>query len=334
MLRLPAGPSRRTKTKYHDTMPEFSAPSISLPEILDEDVRVGHLLGRGVDDISQARAVLLGFPTDEGVRRNGGRPGAARGPEAIRDVFYRMAPDARLGAAFTDLIEHTVDLGDLVLAGALEEDQEMLGETLAPFLRQGCVPIVLGGGHETAFGHFLGYVYAGLSVSILNWDAHPDVRPLKEHHGHSGSSFRQALLHFSGTCQHYTVAGLQPHSTARTHLHFVEEHGGRYLWRDEVTLERIRELLDAHTSRCMVTFDLDAVDHAQAPGVSAPAVDGLPAPLWLDAAFQAGRHTAVVSMDLAEMNPNYDVDHRTARLAALTVWHFLRGLSQRGAGAG
>jgi formiminoglutamase len=54
------------------------------------------------------------------------------------------------------------------------------------------------------------------------------------------------------------------------------------------------------------------------------------ADLWLTAAFQAGACPQVSSADLVEMNPNYDRDGQTARLAALTIWHILRGLSLRG----
>ena len=79
----------------------------------------------------------------------------------------------------------------------------------------------------------------------------------------------------------------------------------------------------------MVTFDLDAVDQAQAPGVSAPAVNGLDQELWLHAAYRTGRCPQVTSVDVVELNPRVDVDDRTARLAALTVMAVLRGLSDR-----
>ena len=53
--------------------------------------------------------------------------------------------------------------------------------------------------------------------------AHPDVRPLKDGHGHSGSPFRQALEHPSGLCRDYTVAGLNPPAVARAHLDYLAE---------------------------------------------------------------------------------------------------------------
>lgn len=301
----------------------------------DDDPRVGDLLGRLLREGGAApRVALVGFPSDEGVRRNGGRPGAAAAPAAIRAALARLTPDAEDPARFTVLLERTLDGGDIPVIGDLEEDQRRLGAALAPLLAAGVVPIVLGGGHETSFGHFLGYVEAGQRVRIANLDAHPDVRPLREGRAHSGSPFRQALEHPSGLCAGYTVAGLLPHSVAAAHLEWLEEHGGEWSWARDLTPERIRGLYAGVPAEpdvpVLASFDLDAIDAAWAPGVSAPAAGGLEPGRWLRAAYAAGRSPPVASLDLVEANPALDPDGRTVRLAALTVWHFLRGLAARG----
>lgn len=300
------------------------------PETAADDPRLGHLLGQ---DDDRVQVVLVGFPSDEGVRRNGGRPGAAQAPDAIRQALYTLTPDARNAEAFTHLLARTVDVGNVRVTGDVAADQARLGAVLAPYLERGVVPIVLGGGHETSFGHFLGYVEAGRDTHILNWDAHPDVRPLKggpqDGQPHSGSPFRQALEHPSGHCQGYTVAGLAPHSVARAHLDYLEQARAQVVWQGDVTAERVRTLYAERTRATLVTFDMDAVDQAFAPGVSAPAAHGLPPDVWLEAAYRAGRHPHVTSIDLVEVNPRVDADGRTVRLAALTVWHFLKGLSDR-----
>jgi formiminoglutamase len=270
------------------------------------------------------KVVLFGFPTDEGVRRNGGRPGAAAAPAEVRRALARFTPDARAGKRFPQLD----DRGDVAVTGDLETDQERLGQAIAGPLGRGEFVIVVGGGHETAFGHFLGHVPAKRAISVVNWDAHPDVRPLKDGLGHSGSPFRQMLLHPSKLCRDYQVAGLLPQSTAADHLRFVEEHGGA-VWRDQLTKARIAALYRKLRGRALVSFDIDAVDQAQAPGVSAPATGGMPAELWLEAAYQAGRCPRVVSCDVVEMNPAFDRDGQTARLAALTIWQVLRGIAAR-----
>ena len=297
----------------------------------DDDPRVGHLLGT---EPEAADVVLVGFPSDEGVRRNGGRAGAAAAPDAIRAALYRLTPDARQPDAFRALLGRTVDLGSVRVTGEVGEDQQRLGRVLAPHLARGAVPVVLGGGHESAFGHFLGYAEAGRDVAILNWDAHPDVRPLLRRKGqepqpHSGSPFRQALTHPSGHCTGYRVAGLLPQHVAPAHLTWLQARGARFTWGADLTVEHVERLYADCSSPTLVTFDVDAVDQAYAPGVSAPATGGLQPNLWLTAAYHAGRCPHVTSIDVAEVNPRCDVDGRTVRLAALTVWTFLRGLAQR-----
>jgi formiminoglutamase len=227
-----------------------------------------------------------------------------------------------------DLLRHTRDLGDLEVSGDVESDQRNLGETLAPYLESGTFAIVLGGGHETSYGHFLGYKQVGHRVGIINWDAHADVRELKEGRAHSGSPFRQAIEDPSASCRGYTVAGLQPHLVARPHLEFVKQHG-MAVWRDEVVPETIHSLYRGQSSPMLASFDLDAVDQAEAPGVSAPNAGGLSSDLWLSAAYLAGRCSAVTSADVVELNPRVDRDGQTARLAALTVWQILRGRAER-----
>src|SRR5690606_18681010 len=164
---------------------------------------------------------------------------------------------------------------------------------------------------------------------ILNWDAHADVRPLKEGQAHSGSPFRQALRHQSRRCRRYTVAGLHPWRVAEAHRRFIETHGGEAVPLDALTGERVAGLAVRTEGPAMATFDLDAVDAALAPGVSAPGVGGMDAGRWLFAAEACGRSPAFASFDVVELNPRFDVDGRTATLAALTVWHVLRGLAAR-----
>ena len=309
-------------------MTRIIPPSTPVPDTAADDSRLGRLLGSRLGAKDPPLAVLLGFPSDEGVRRNGGRVGAAGGPKAIRPALYRFAPDPR-SEQFEDLLGRTRDLGDLEISRNLEFDQQHLGEALAPYLEQGAFVIVFGGGHETSYGHFQGYARAGHRVEILNWDAHADVRELEDGKGHSGSPFRQVIEDPSGMCRRYTVAGLQPHLVAKAHLEYVTQHG-RAVWRDEVTRATIDELYRAVAGPTLVSFDLDAISDAEAPGVSAPTSVGLASELWLAAADSAGRCPAVRSADVVELNPAFDRDGQTVRLAALTVWCLLRGRAERG----
>ncbi|MGH7533415.1 MAG: formimidoylglutamase [Gemmatimonadales bacterium] len=307
----------------------FTRPEIPNPATAPGDPRIGHLLGGHVSGTSKPRAVILGFPSDEGVHRNGGRVGAAGAPKEIRRWLYRLTPDAQNHESFCELVERTLDLGDLACSDDVGQDQAALAEVLAPYLQDGIFPIILGGGHETSFGHFLGYAGPDRKVDVINWDAHPDVRKLLDDKGHSGSPFREALLHPSGACRRYTVAGLLPHAVAASHLNFLDDNRGRWIWTGDLTVATINALYAESDGPVMASFDMDAVDQTAAPGVSSPSVGGMTPGLWLHAAYQAGRNPKVSSVDLVECNPVHDVDGRTARLAAVTVWQVLRGLAER-----
>ncbi|HUF46774.1 MAG TPA: formimidoylglutamase, partial [Vicinamibacterales bacterium] len=272
-----------------------------------DDVRVGDLLAP--PDIADPAVALVGFPSDAGVVRNGGRAGAALAPVAIRTELARLTAGA--DATLRSLFERTIDLGDVSVSGDLEQDQLRLGSLVAPWLTRGVLVVVLGGGHETTYGHFLAYASLERDVSILNWDAHTDVRPLVEGRGHSGSPFRQALEHPSRRCRRYVVAGLQPPRVSAAHAHFIEQAGGACHWRDDMTADLPGRLLAELTGDTLVSFDIDAVDSSAAPGVSAPATNGLTTTEWLAAAQAAGRHPQTTSMDLVEVNPRVDIDGRT-----------------------
>lgn len=311
-------------------MSQLNPTTVEIPKSAENDPRLGQLLEANLSEQDTPKAVIVGFPSDKGVAINGGRTGAADAPHAIREQLYKLTPNPENHSDFVDLVGATKDLGDLNIHYEVEEDQRNLGKVLAGYLEQGVIPIILGGGHETAFGHFSGYAEAGLKTAIFNLDAHTDVRPLKEGKAHSGSPFRQAIEHPGEYAEMYLVAGLQPQSVARSHLRYIKESGGEYLLRDETNITSISGLFHQHESdRLMVTFDMDAVDQSQAPGVSAPCANGLPSDLWLTAAYLAGRNEQVTSFDLSEVNPRHDRDQQTAKLAALTIWNFLLGLSQR-----
>lgn len=271
---------------------------------------------------------LLQFPSDHGVLTNNGRPGAAKAPDLIRAHLFNLTPHSNYYQKHTDLLEKVYDAGIIPCSENVEKDQNLLGGEVAKLLEREIIPVIFGGGHETTFGHFLGYVNTGRPVSIINIDAHTDVRPLKNGKPHSGSPFRQALEHESALCKAYHVFGLNPSAVSFPHYHYVKKNGTA-LFKDEISEEIILNCIEDAEGDVMLTMDIDAVDQAEAPGVSAPSPAGIGTDLWLKLAYEFGRNEKITSFDLCEVNPVYDQDLKTVRLAALTIWYFLLGLSMR-----
>ncbi len=307
----------------------LQSASVQLPKERTDDPRIGSLLGKELTEGVVPHAALIGFPVDEGVKRNGGRPGASAAPGLVRQALFKLTAGGSPEVSIREIIGKVADWGDIRSTGSMESDQQALGAVVGSALTQKIVPIILGGGHETSYGHYLGYVNSKMAVDILNIDAHPDVRPLVEGKGHSGSPFRQILEHESGLCRHYAVAGLQSHACAADHLAYLNTKKAEYVLKRGLTPSRIESLFAKFRAGAMLSFDLDAVDEAHAPGVSAPCMGGLSVEQLLGLAANAGAHRGVTSCDIVEFNPQFDVDGRTARLAALTVWNFLLGLAER-----
>src|SRR4051812_32992347 len=97
-------------------MSRLQPATVLVPDTATDDPRLGRLLGTATTP-DTARAVIVGFPVDEGVRRNGGRVGAAQAPTAIRQALYRLTPDPESHTEFVQLLGRTIDLGDLVPTG-------------------------------------------------------------------------------------------------------------------------------------------------------------------------------------------------------------------------
>lgn len=118
-----------------------------------------------------AGVVLLGFACDEGVRRNKGRIGAAGAPQAVRKLLANTA---------WHLTRPVYDGGDVGCPdGDLDAAHGRLAERVAAALDLGHFPLVLGGGHEVAFGSWSGlnrHLAGSGKVGIINFDAHFDLR--------------------------------------------------------------------------------------------------------------------------------------------------------------
>jgi formiminoglutamase len=306
-----------------------------------DDPRLGEVIefwDGTLEPLRPGRAVIVGFPQDEGVRRNRGRVGAADAPREIRSQLWRLVPwDATTEADLAAL--PPLDIGDVRVKGTLEEAREALGNVVAELLTRKAVPVVLGGGHETAYGHYLGYVRANKPVGVINLDAHLDVRPLIDGKGHSGSPFRQMLEHPTQPLpgKMYVCAGAQPQSVSQVHLRYATERGCVIAWcaalGADAAAERFlaKQIARVHKGGRTVylSIDADVVRQADVPAVSAPNPIGLPGDVVVTAARRAGLHPAVSSLDLVEVNPRLDRDDQSTRWAALVIWSFLVGLARR-----
>ena len=271
---------------------------------------------------------LLGYACDEGVRRNKGRIGAAQGPNAIRKQLARLA--------FHHDSLRISDYGNLLCAdGNLEACQKALSILTEQLLTQGSFPIVLGGGHDVAYGHFVGIHNAlqqkgNSRIGIINFDAHFDLRPV-ENQPHSGTPFNQILSEYDSTTEYFALGIQQPANTQELFA-IAKEKEVNYLFNDvceNINYELVTSKLHAFIERndaLYLTIDLDGFSSAYAPGVSAPSPMGFSPAFAFKMLNFLMQTQKVVAVDIAELNPRYDRDQSTAVLAARIVDAVVGGL--------
>lgn len=271
---------------------------------------------------------LLGFASDEGVKRNLGRTGASKGPASIKKEL------CNLPCSFSDTLR-LFDAGTITCEdGNLEESQKTLAEAVDKLIKMNLFPIVLGGGHEVAYGDYSGLLKAGLTPGILNFDAHFDIRPYVDK-GSSGTMFRQIFddLESRGLPFNYFAIGIQKRGNTVDLFKTADRMKASYLMAKEIgegDLAEAYEKLDAFLIRqgqLYVTICTDVFSSAFAPGVSATQPLGLHPERILrifKRIFSTGK---VVLFDIAEVSPRFDNDNVTSNLAATFIYAAVNSLA-------
>ena len=267
---------------------------------------------------------LLGYCCDHGVELNLGRTGAARGPEAIRTQL------ANLPVNFPETAR-LYDAGDIhCLDGDLEGAQRALAEAVERVLSSGLFPVVLGGGHDVAFGHYLGVsqqLPSSKRLGIVNFDAHLDLRPLRPA-ATSGTMFTQiaANCRDRGADFSYFCVGTQKSANTVSLFRTAKELGVSTVLAkdiDDANLTPVRQKIDTFLSgndAIYVTICADVFSSAFAPGVSAPQPFGLHPETVLRLLKHVLASGKVVTFDFAEVSPRFDSDDNTAKLAAVFIF--------------
>jgi len=279
--------------------------------------------------------VFLGFCCDVGVKRNNGRTGAANGPESIRKEL------SNLPCRFTQEVQ-LFDAGNILCENmSLEESQNLLSMAIEKVLSLNLFPIVLGGGHEIAFGHYNGILnYMKQSnkcpnIGIINFDAHFDLRPYPNG-GSSGTMFRQ----IADVCNHqdlkysYLCIGVQKHSNTIDLFKTADRLGAEYILAKDIVdtdnwnvLEKLDDFIKFQ-DKVYVTICSDVFSSAFAPGVSASQPLGLDPERVLKFLRYILKSKKVISFDIAEVSPRFDQDNVTANLASVLIFSIVNSLCE------
>lgn len=285
---------------------------------LDSYEEIDLRLWQVVQEIKEAQEAggvcFVGYDTDDGVVRNLGRKGAESGSNAIRKAIQSFPQLKGLKVYDYRNLEKK----------SVEEAQKEYSEKISDVLKKGIFPIGLGGGHDIAYGSYLGIrkAHPDKKIGIINFDAHLDMRPYDKGRT-SGTSFKEIMDNDKNA--QYAIVGFQKMGNTKRLIKTAEAFNVLIL-EEECSEESIIKSLEEFVKKVdivYVTFCMDVFDASTAPGVSAPVVMGLDPKKGKKLLRFLMETEKVVCVDFAEVNPVYDIDNMTAKLAGCLIYEVM-----------
>lgn len=269
---------------------------------------------------------IVGVPWDGGASF---RTSQRSGPDAIRKMSTLLrAHNLDLDVRIFDWCSG-VDYGDLsVVPGYIEDSYQRIEEELYPLVEAGVIPIMLGGDHSISLPELRAIARKHGPVALIHFDSHTDTydeyfgRP----HNH-GTPFSRAVEENLLDVGHSIQVGMRGSVYSKDDYHKATSFGFELIRMTEVRDLGISKVVDrirarVGESKVFVTFDIDVVDPAFAPGTGTPEVGGLTS----GEAMTLVRSLCglnIVGFDLVEVLPEYDPTDITALLAANIVYQFI-----------
>nr|HPI40394.1 arginase family protein [Pseudobdellovibrionaceae bacterium] len=172
---------------------------------------------------------------------------------------------------------------------------------------------------------------------IINLDSHLDVRPMTEV-PHSGTPFFRMLKEFSKEVSFFEV-GIQNHCNSAAHLAWAHEHLAHVIFQNELLnpddLNRLFSKLppavlpNNKKLKVFISLDIDAFSNSEAPGCSQSWATGLSLIFCLELFKHLQKNYDVRGLGIYEVSPPLDFDHKTSKLAALIMHHFIYGFIKK-----
>lgn len=278
---------------------------------------------RTVENIDYA---VIGVPFDTASTY---RTGSRFGPSAIREISSLIKPyNVPLKINVVDWLSG-VDYGDIaVVPGYIEDTYKRIEEGLYPIVQGGIIPICLGGDHSVTLGELRAAAKKHGPVALVQFDSHFDT--LDSYFGNQfnhGTVFRRALEEGLIDVEHSIQIGMRGTFYSEDDLADSEKLGFKVLTAFEMREIGIHEAMRLVTERvgnrkAFLTFDIDFVDPAYAPGTGTIEVGGFTSFEALDMVREL-RDINFVGYDLVEVLPAFDPSQITAFLASNIVFEFI-----------
>ncbi|MFJ1256562.1 agmatinase [Cupriavidus sp. CuC1] len=282
-------------------------------------------------------ACFVGVPFDLGTSN---RNGARLGPRQIRaeSVLLRPYNMATRAAPFDSL--RVADIGDVATNPYnLHDSIARIEAAYRDIIATGCRPVGLGGDHTVTLP-ILRAMHARYGrLGLIHVDAHADVNDTMfgEKIAH-GTPFRRAVEEGLLDCGRVVQIGLRGTGYAAEDFDWCRQQGFRVITAEACWYRSLAPLMEEVSARLQggpvyISFDIDGIDPAYAPGTGTPEIGGLTVPQALEI-VRGARGLDIVGADLVEVSPPYDPFGTTALLGANLAFELLcvlPGVEYRGA---
>ncbi|MHA1244156.1 MAG: agmatinase [Candidatus Heimdallarchaeota archaeon] len=284
-------------------------------------MRLPHI--KTLEDIDFA---IIGVPSDAGASF---RTGQRDGPASIRKVSSLLRNhNPILNISPFDYLSG-VDYGDLpVVPGYIEDGYERITESLHPIIDAGIIPVLLGGDHAITLPELRAIVKTHGPVALVHFDAHSDTSD--EYFGrpyNHGTPFARAVEEKLLLVDKSIQVGLRGSTYSEDHLDIPKDMGFDVITMEDIQKIGIKKTIQQIVNRVgqakvFLTFDVDVVDPAFAPGTGTPEIGGLSSREAVEL-IQGLKELNFIGFDVVEVLPAFDPSEITAFLAANIVFEFL-----------
>ena len=271
-------------------------------------------------------AAFIGVPLDIGTSL---RAGTRFGPRQIRAESVMIRPyNMATGAAPFDSLA-VADIGDVAInTYNLLESVRIIEDSYTRLLQHPVVPMTLGGDHTITLPILRAIARKHGPVALVHIDAHTDTNEdmFGEKIAH-GTTFRRAVEEGLLDCSRVVQIGQRAQGYASGDFQWGVDQGFRLVQAEQCWYRSLAPLMAEVRAQIgdkpvYLTFDIDGIDPAWAPGTGTPEVGGLTAIQALEI-VRGCRGLNIVGCDLVEVSPPYDLSGNTSQLAANLLYEML-----------
>ena len=245
--------------------------------------------------------------------------GSQLAPDSVRTYLYDLYQ-----GSFRARI---VDLGNIEQGHEVDDTYYALKTTVEYLIKNNIIPIIIGGSQDLTYAQFLGYENLEQTINIATVDSAFDIGSPEEQITNKGY-LGKIILHQPNFLFNYSNIGYQTYLVDPASLNMMNR-----LYFDTYRLGQVRDMIEEsepiirHAD--MLSFDISAIKHSDAPANPIPSPNGFYAEEACQMMRYAGMNDKLTSVGIYEINPEFDVLGKTSSLAAQMIWCFMDGFYNR-----